>query len=385
MPNFAPSKLSYSLHLHQLSLQFFRNYATLSLSFSKDINCLFGENGEGKTNVLDAIHFLSLTRGFRSGVDKQAVKEGEAFFFIQGEYVEQGESLSVQCNLLPGKGKKVIVNGEVYAKLSRHIGRIPIVTVLPSDTELINGGGSLRREFLDTFISQYSPDYLEQLIHYKRCLEQRNATLRMMHEQGNFDRSVLEIWTQQLIPHGQAIWAERKKFLAEFEPVFRELFSRIVSEKEQPSLRYESQLKTNETAEWNELFRLAEGKERALQSSSVGVHKDDLLFDINGISAKHYGSQGQQKTYLISLKLAQHQFFQAQTGKPPLLLLDDIFDKLDENRLISIAELIDQRLQGQIFITDTSLERFVHIFRQAHRQVKFWEVCNSQVKAYVLG
>lgn len=385
MPNFAPSKLPYGLHLHQLSLQFFRNYESLSLSFSQDINCLFGENGEGKTNVLDAIHFLSLTRGFRSGVDKQAVKEGEAFFFVQGEYAEQGEKLSVQCNLLPGKGKKVIVNGEVYAKLSRHIGRIPIVTVLPTDTELINGGGSLRREFLDTFISQYSPDYLEQLIHYKRCLEQRNATLKMMHEQGNFDRSVLEIWTQQLIPYGQAIWAERKRFLADFEPTFRELFSRIVSEKEQPRLHYESQLKSNEMEEWNELFRLAEGKERALQSTSVGVHKDDLGFDINGISAKHYGSQGQQKTYLISLKLAQHQFFQAQTGKVPLLLLDDIFDKLDENRLKSIAELIDQRLQGQIFITDTALERFVHIFQQAHREVKFWEVCNGQVKPYVLA
>lgn len=372
------------MYLSSLSLQFFRNYESLQITFGKEINCIFGQNGEGKTNILDALHFLALTRGFRTSTDKQAVKEGESFFFIEGKFQEDLEKLTaIQCNLLPGKGKKVIVNGEVYSKLSAHIGRIPLITVLPSDTELVNGGGTIRREFIDAFISQYNPHYLQHLIYYKKYLEQRNALLKNFAEQKSFDAALLALWTEPIIPHGQAIWEERRAFLTAFQPLFSNFFHAIVSGKEQPEIVYESQIKTNTLAEWKACFQNSESKDRALQSTSVGTHKDDLSFQINGISAKNYGSQGQQKTFVIALKFAQYQLLSQQKGIAPLLLLDDIFDKLDEKRLQTIAHILDKELQGQIFITDTSIDRFQHIFEKAEKEVKFWEVCSNQVRNYV--
>ncbi len=362
------------MHIQSLNLTFFRNYEALQIDFSQGVNCITGKNGAGKTNMLDALHFLSMTRGFRSSQDKQAVKEKEAFFLIEGKWQKAQDTHLLQCNFMAGKGKKILLNGSPLERFSEHIGNLPLVAVLPSDTELINGGGTVRREFVDSLISQYNRAYLQQLILYKKCLEQRNALLKSFAENRYFDKEQLALWNMQLIPAGRYIWAERQAFLGAFLPIFESYFHKIVSASENPSISHESKIKENSVEEWKSLFRENEMRDAINQNTSIGTHKDDWTFLIHDISAKHYGSQGQQKTFTIALKLAQYDLLAQQKGFAPLLLLDDIFDKLDTFRLESIAQILDKHIEGQVFITDTSQERLAAVFADSHREVKFFEV-----------
>jgi DNA replication and repair protein RecF len=368
------------LFFDSLQLTQFRNYTELDLSFSPGINCLCGPNGSGKTNVLDALHYLAFTRGFRSKQDKQAVQEGNDFFFIGANLSREGIKRSLQCNFVKGKGKKVIVNQRPLAKMSEHIGEVPMVVILPGDTELINGPSADRRRLLDMLISQYSRSYLTHLIQYERLLAQRNAQLKLFAEHRTFDADQLSIWTSQLLPHGMAIYAERAAFVEEFRPIFEEHFRKIVSEKEKPHLRYRSQVTENTIDGWLELFENNLEKDRVNLYTGQGIHRDDLVFSIDGQSVKHYGSQGQQKTFVIALKLAQYQLLQTHKGFAPIMLLDDIFDKLDEHRLGSIARMLDREISGQIFVTDTSGERLGEIFEKNEREVRFFSVKNGEAK-----
>jgi len=370
------------LFLKSLYLNNFRNYEELNLNFSLGINCFCGPNGAGKTNILDAIHYLALTRGFRNSQDRQAVKKGESYFFNQGE-VDQGEhSWTVQCNFSQGKGKRIIVNKKTLRKLSEHIGRIPLVAVLPHDTELINGPSAGRRKFLDQLISQYDNAYLRHLIQYDKILAQRNALLRQFGEDRRWDEEQMELWDAQLIPHGMAIFAGRTSFIEEFQPVFEEYFLEIVKEGEVPKLSYYSQLEENTEAGWNDLLKNNRMKDQANQYTGVGVHRDDLRFFIDEQSVRNFGSQGQQKTFIISLKLAQYQLLEKRKEVSPILLLDDIFDKLDEQRLERIAKLLDQKLRGQTFITDTSYERLAKVFSEkSTAEVRFFSVNSGKVQA----
>lgn len=380
-----PESLS-SLHISDLHLTQFRNYAEANLRFCQGINCLVGTNGSGKTNLLDAIHFLAFTRGFRSSQDKMAMQDGEEFFFNGGTLYKQGVKQEVYVNFVKGKGKKVLVNQKQVDKMSEHIGKIPLVAVLPNDTDLINGAATERRRFLDMLISQYDPGYLRHLIAYERVISQRNALLRMFSENGGFDRDQLEIWNNQLVPHGMAIYQGRNHFLTAFMPFFETFFRNIVSEKEVPSIRYRSQIEENTHECWMALLAQAEEKDRVLLHSGTGIHRDDLNFRIDDYSARNYGSQGQQKTFIIALKLAQYRLLEQQTGVPPILLLDDIFDKLDEYRLGSIAQLLDQEIEGQIFITDTSYERLSAVFSTTTRREKaYFEVKSGTVKPIHTG
>ncbi|MDX2249963.1 MAG: DNA replication/repair protein RecF [Bacteroidia bacterium] len=370
------------MYISGLHLTQFRNYAEARLRFCPGINCLVGPNGSGKTNLLDAIHFLAFTRGFRSSQDKMAMQDGEEFFFNGGTLYKQGIKQEVYVNFAKGKGKKVLVNQKPVDKMSDHIGKIPLVAVLPNDTDLINGAAAERRRFLDMLISQYDPAYLRHLIAYERVLSQRNAQLRMFADTGRFDRDQLEIWNSQLIPHGIAIFEGRRQFLEAYMPFFEAFFRNIVSQKETPSIRYRSQINQNTTAEWADLLAQTEEKDRVMLHSGSGIHRDDLHFRIDDYSARNYGSQGQQKTFIIALKLAQYRLLERQTGVPPILLLDDIFDKLDEHRLGSIAQLLDQEIEGQIFITDTSYERLASVFSSSLRREKaFFEVEKGRVKS----
>ena len=363
------------MHFADLKLTHFRNYYQQELLFSPGINCLVGANGSGKTNLLDALHYLALTRGFRSSQDKFAIKKGEDFFFNGGTLVKNGANLSIHVNFLKGKGKKVIFNQKPLAKMSEHIGRVPLVAVLPNDTELINGPSINRRKFLDMLIAQYDKSYLNHLIQYDKILAQRNALLKLMWEQRFFDVEQVELWDTQLIPHGIAIYKGRNEFLKNFKPFFEAFFRNIVSKNETPEITYKSHIEDNSINGWLNLLAEHREKDRVQQYTTGGIHRDDLIFKINEQSARNFGSQGQQKTFVIALKLAQYRLLEKQTNIAPILLLDDIFDKLDEHRLQSIANLLDRDIEGQTFITDTSYDRLASVFsKNINSEVKFFEV-----------
>ncbi|MEM6263842.1 MAG: DNA replication and repair protein RecF [Bacteroidota bacterium] len=358
-----------------LQLTHFRNYPHLQADFCAGINCITGPNGSGKTNVLEALHYLAFTRGIRSHQDKQALKDGEDFFLLEGNLQEGEEKALVQCNFLKSKGKKLFINRVPAAKMSDHIGRIPLVAIMPDDTELINGPSAGRRRFMDMLISQYSPAYLHHLIQYDKLLLRRNAQLKLFAEQRYFDREQLQLWNEQMLPHGRAISEERNTFLEAFFPIFETYFHQIVSEKEQPSIRYRSQLEVNTEAGWQEVYATWEARDLANCYTGVGTHRDDLVFQIDGTSVRNYGSQGQQKTFVIALKLAQYQLLEQHKQLAPILLLDDLFDKLDEFRLGEIAGILTDRVKGQVFITDTSRQNLEKVFSSlTDRAVNYYRV-----------
>ncbi|MEZ4684952.1 MAG: DNA replication/repair protein RecF [Bacteroidia bacterium] len=368
--------------LYSLSLTQFRSWTSLELDFGEGFNVLTGLNGTGKTNVLDAIHFLAFTKGLRSSNDKQAVEEGSDFFMIKGEADIEGKKREVQCNFFKGKGKRVLVNGKEVEKMSEHIGRMPLVASLPTDTILINDAAAERRRFLDMLIAQYSADYLQHLILYNRILAQRNALLRQFQEQRNFDPELLSVWDQQLIPHGQAVYKARAMFVREFAPIFSSFFHKIVSEKEEPIISYRSQVKDNSEQGWMDLLTDFYAKDRANLYTGCGIHRDDLSFKINDVSARHFGSQGQQKTFVIALRLAQYQLLLQHTSQPPILLLDDLFEKLDNERLAELAAVLDEDIPGQVFITDTSRARLEGLLRNSrNKELRFFEVEKGEVVA----
>ena len=368
------------MHISHLHLSHFRNYAELEIVPCSAINCFTGPNGSGKTNILDALHYLAFTRGFRSTQDQQAVQEGASFFVTGATVEKKGQGIDIQCNFVKGKGKKILINREPLAKMSDHIGSIPLVAVLPNDTDLIYGSSSDRRRFLAMLIAQYDHSFLNHLIQYEKILNQRNALLKHFGEQGYFDREQLELWNTQLVPHGIRIYEGRRQFLREFKPIFLEYFKKIVSREETPALSYRSQIQENTIDGWLDLLAEYEQRDRVNQYSGAGVHRDDLVFHIDEQSVKNFGSQGQQKTFVIALRLAQYQLLERETGTAPVLLLDDIFDKLDEHRLASIATLLDREVAGQVFVTDTAHERLRQLLGKVRdREVAYFQVHNGQV------
>ncbi|MEO0898497.1 MAG: DNA replication/repair protein RecF [Bacteroidota bacterium] len=366
------------MYIRRLHLIQFRNYDELQLELSEGINCFTGPNGAGKTNVLDAIHYLAFTRGFRASQDVQAVQKGANFFFNGADLVKNGQDRKVQCNFQRGKGKKIMVDQQPLKKMSEHIGYIPLVAILPHDTDLINGPSAGRRQFMDMLISQYDAVYLRNLIQYNRVIEQRNALLRMFASQGHVDEDQLELWNMQMVPLGIAIQLKRAEFAEMFMPVFREYFKQIVSDLEVPTIRYNPNVPEPTEEAWNKALKEKEARDLINQYTGLGVHRDDLSFQIDQRSVRNYGSQGQQKTFVISLKLAQYALLQQQKDQPPILLLDDIFDKLDQHRLARIAGIMDEVIQGQIFITDTSLERMRQVFKESKRDISFFQVENGK-------
>jgi DNA replication and repair protein RecF len=359
------------MYLKKISLFNFKNFNEANFEFEHKINCFVGKNGVGKTNILDAIYHLSFGKSYFNTLAVQNIKHGEDFFVIDGEFEKQNREESIICSLKKGQKKLLKRNGKLYEKFSDHLGFIPLVIISPTDTDLIREGSETRRKFMDSVISQLDNDYLQILIKYQKIISQRNALLKYFAVNRVFETETLDIYNEQLNDYGNQIYKKRKDFLTNFIPIFDSLYATITGDNEKVQLVYDSQLQ-----EKNMLLLLQENinKDRVLQYTSVGIHKDDLLFQINDFSIKKFGSQGQQKSFLIALKLAEFEFIKKQSGEKPILLLDDIFDKLDEIRVSKIVEMVNNDNFGQLFISDTHSERTENIVKSSHKNYKIFNI-----------
>lgn len=359
------------MFLKKISLFNYKNISEATFDFDVKINCFVGKNGIGKTNVLDAIYHLAYGKSYFNPLAVQNIKHGEEFFVIDGEFDKAGRNEQIVSSFKKGQKKILKRNGKPYEKFSDHIGFIPLVIISPADNDLIIEGSETRRKFIDSVISQLDPSYLQQLIHYQKIISQRNALLKYFALNHVFETDTLAIYNEQLNDLGQNIFEKRKKFIEEFLPIFNKHHQAITGSEEAVQLVYESHLFENNTLT---LLELNLAKDRALQYTSVGIHKDDLSFQIDHYPIKKFGSQGQQKSFLIALKLAQFEFVKKQSGEKPILLFDDIFDKLDETRVSKIVEMVNQEEFGQLFISDTHPERTENIVKTTHQSYKIFSL-----------
>ncbi len=363
--------------LKNLTLLQFKNCASADLSFDPGANAFVGNNGAGKTNLLDAIHYLCLCKSYFNPIDNQQIKQGEELFLIQGNFDREAKNELISCGLKRNQKKQFKRNKKEYDKLAQHIGLFPLVMISPYDVNIIMDGSEERRRFLDNVISQTDAPYLEQLIAYNRSLMQRNALLKQANASYQLDVNLLEIWDAQLVEYGTRIFQKRKAFLKVFIDLFQTYYRKLSGEAEQVELQYISPLEEKDFAS---LLKENWARDRHLERTSLGIHKDDLQFSIGGLPLKKFGSQGQQKSFLIALKLAQYAFLDKQNGFKPILLLDDIFDKLDEGRVQELMKMVSDHDFGQIFITDTSAERIRSIFEKIGTIIKIFEVEKGEVQ-----
>jgi DNA replication and repair protein RecF len=370
--------LSFMLSLHSIHFEQFKNYEKVLVSFCSQVNCFVGKNGAGKTNLLDAIYYLSFTKSFFNSNDQQHIRQnGENFFFIEGEFDRNSLEETVRIAVQRGEKKSVKLNNNEHKKIADHIGLYPLVMITPNDIMLIHEGSEERRKFIDGFIAQLDKVYLNDLMLYNRVLEQRNKQLKLFAEQQYTDMTLLQAYNEQLIRYGTAIHLKRKDFMEQFVPVFRAFYKEISGGNEEVGLQYESDLNR---LPFTELLQESERNDLGAQRTTKGIHKDELLFTLNDQPLKKFGSQGQQKSFIISLKLAQYDYLKTRTESKPLLLLDDIFEKLDEQRLNKLLEMIAHSSFGQIFITDTHLERLRTVFNEMPQvEVKYFMVENGRI------
>lgn len=361
--------------LKQISILNYKNLEQVDLAFSPKMNCFIGQNGMGKTNLLDAVYYLSFCKSATNPIDSQNMMHNQDFFVIQGFYqTESGDVEEIYCGMKRRQKKMFKRNKKEYSRLSDHIGFIPLVLVSPSDSELISGGSEERRRFMDVVISQYDKEYLEALIRYNKALQQRNTLLKAEQDP---DEELLSVWEEMMAATGEVVYRKRCEFINEFIPTFQTFYSHISQDQEQVNLTYQSHASQGNLLQLIQEHRV---KDRIMGYSLKGVHKDDLVMQIGEYPIKREGSQGQNKTYLIALKLAQFDFLR-RTGSntTPLLLLDDIFDKLDASRVEQIVKLVAGDKFGQIFITDTNREHLDKIMQKVEGDYKVFSVENGTV------
>ena len=359
------------MYLKKISLVNFKNIISQTFDFQDKINCFVGNNGVGKTNILDAIYYLSFTKSYFNPVALQNIRHGQDFFMVEGNYILDEREEKIVCSLKKGQKKILKRNDKAYTKFSDHIGQLPLVIISPADRDLIVEGSDTRRKFIDGVISQQDKEYLQSLLQYNKVISQRNALLKYFAANRTFDALNLKIYDDQLIVLGSIIYEKRKLFLEKFTPIFNQKYQTISEDKELVNLTYKSQL---HLVSFEELLKANLEKDKILQYTSVGIHKDDLSFEIGEYPIKKFGSQGQQKSYLIALKLAQFQFIKEQSKVTPILLLDDVFDKLDEHRVSQIITLVNQDEFGQIFITDTHAERTEEVIKQSNKPYQIFKL-----------
>jgi DNA replication and repair protein RecF len=365
------------MYLKKLILTNFKNYELGELEFSPKINCFVGNNGVGKTNILDAIHYLSLTKSFFYSIDNISIRHGEDYFIIQGTFDRDGEEDNIYCAFQ--KQKLMKRNGKEYQKLSDHVGRYPVVMISPADSTLVTEGSEERRKFLNKTISQYNAEYLDSVLRYGKALQQRNKLLKDIKSAGKFDSDILTIWDAQLVRYGAYIFNERNILVNELIPVFQEYYEMISNGREKVRLQYRSHL-----TEGNFKEALLESVDRDmfLEYTTVGVHKDDMLLEMNGFPVKSLGSQGQQKSFLAALKLAKFDYIKRKAGFTPILLLDDIFDKFDADRVEQIIKLVGNHRFGQIFITDTHQDRLQNILFSHNIEFKLFRIEDDKIAEF---
>ena len=364
--------------LQKLSLINFKNYSEAELNLSAAVNAFTGNNGAGKTNLLDAIHYLSLCKSYFNPIDGQQIKHNHDFFMIQGVFDKDGKEEVIACGLKRGQKKQFKRNKKDYQRLADHIGLFPLVMISPNDISIIIEGSEERRRFIDNVISQTDPEYLDELITYNRSLQNRNALLRQIAVSGKYDPELLEIYDEQLILSGNKIFSKRRTFMELFTEIFNNHYRYLSEEAESVEMLYDSPLLR---ADFGDSIKQALERDRALERTTVGIHKDDLIFTIGGMPLKKFGSQGQQKSFLIALKLAQYTFLQQQKGFKPLLLLDDIFDKLDESRTRKLMKMVSDEDFGQIFITDTSRTRIENVFHEISIPVNIFDIDKGELES----
>ena len=358
----------------------YKNIREATLELSPKMNCFIGQNGVGKTNVLDAVYYLSFCRSATNPIDSAVIKHEEPFCVIEGEYEAEplavdGDSLTISVGMKRGQKKHFKRNKKEYKRLSEHIGLIPLVVVAPSDTLLIEGSSEERRHLMDVVISQYDRGYIDALTRYNNAHQQRNTLLKM--EDGEPDPMLMDLWEEQMAEAGEQLFAKRSAFIEELTPVFQEYYQQISEGREQVGLQYVSHCQRGPLLE---VIRRDRAKDRAVGYSLHGVHRDDLVFTLGGHPMRREGSQGQNKTYVIALKLAQFEFLKRTASRTtPLLLLDDIFDKLDSHRVEQIVRLVSSENFGQIFITDTNRDHLDQILSTSALDYKIFHVDDGEI------
>jgi recF protein len=365
------------MYLRELRLANFKNCESTEIFFSEKVNCFIGLNGAGKTNILDAIYYLSFCKSFFNAADKMNIRHEQDFFSIQGIYSSQDKDDEIiSCVQKRDAKKSFRFNKKEYERLSDHIGKFPLVMISPYDTDLINGGSDLRRKFIDGVISQFDPLYLNALIKYNRTLLQRNVQLKQFFETHHFDKELLQLWDEQLTLNAKEIYDKRKGFLHDFLPIFQHYYEIVSGASEKVCISYCSKLDEKPLSQL-----LVESLQRDISTcyTNVGVHKDDLDFLLEGHPLKKFGSQGQQKSFVVAIRLAQFDINVAKIGYKPILLFDDIFDKLDDQRVEKLVRLVGDNHFGQIFITDTQRKRIESLFENTTINHRIFEVTSGQV------
>jgi DNA replication and repair protein RecF len=361
------------MFLKSLNITNFKNHVELALDFSPNINCFAGNNGVGKTNLLDAIHYLSFCKSYVQSADMQNIRHGEDFFAVHGKFQKNEQTDDVSCIQKRGSRKIMRLNKKDYERFSEHIGLFPVVMISPYDSDLINDGSDVRRKFMDIVISQFDKFYLENLIAYNHALEQRNKFLKS--EQ--FDETLCDVFDEKLVQYGTKIFESRTNFINQFFPLFQHYFDILSNGAERVEIRYNSQLQ--DSSSFSEQLKNYRQKDRILQFTSVGIHKDDLVLLIDEFPVKKFGSQGQQKSFTLAMRLAQLEFTKQQNGYFPILLLDDIFDKLDNSRVLQLLELVGHNDFGQVFITDTNAHRLEQILIDQNITFKLFDITENNI------
>ncbi|WP_026629580.1 DNA replication/repair protein RecF [Dyadobacter alkalitolerans] len=357
--------------LEKLHLTYFKSYEEKAFTFGEHVNCLVGENGSGKTNLLDAIYFLSLTKSAFHNQDALGIRHTADFFVLDGVFKDSGRNTQITCSMQRGQRKIFMADKKNYDRLSDHIGLFPLVLIAPNDTDLIRDGSEERRRFFDGVLAQATPGYLTDFLQYNKILSQRNGLLKLFAERNYVDEDLLETYNEPLIILSQRIYNHRSKFMERFVPLFLKSYDFLSSGHEQVEVIYESEVASeNFAAE----FRRNRARDLHAQRTGKGIHKDEYTFEIDAVTLKKFGSQGQQKSFLIALKLAQFELLKEEKEKTPILLLDDIFDKLDDRRIQKLIELIDTGFLGQVFITDARPERSQKILENVKADVRFFDV-----------
>ncbi len=365
------------MYLKKITLVNFKSYDEAELSFIAGANAFTGNNGAGKTNLLDAIHYLSMCKSYFNPIDSQQIKQDRDLFMLQGVFDKNENDEMVACGVKKNQKKQFKRNKKEYQRLADHIGLFPLVMISPNDISLILEGSEERRKFMDTVISLTDSVYLDELITYNKTLQNRNALLKQIADTGRYDPTLLEIFDDQLINSGTKIFAKRQLFMEVFTQVFDQHYKYLTDEAESVKLVYESPLMN---IDFSTLLKQNLEKDRILQRTTLGIHKDDLVFQVHhNMALKKFGSQGQQKSFLIALKLAKYSFIFQQKGFKPMLLLDDIFDKLDDLRIKKLMQMVSADDFGQLFITDTNTERVKRIFAEIKVDLNLFEISNSIV------
>jgi DNA replication and repair protein RecF len=368
------------MFLQKLLIVNFKNYQQADMEFSPKLNCFIGRNGVGKTNIFDAIYYLCLCKSYFNIIDSQNIKYNEELSVIQGDFNLDGTKEAIYCGIKRSKRKVFKRNKKEYTRLSDHIGLLPVVMISPADSNLITGGSEERRKFINGVIVQYDKNYLEDLIKYNRLVSQRNKLLKDMALSGDYQDETLAVYDEQIVPIGQRIYEKRVTFAEKLVPIFQKYYDFISLGKEKVELIYQSQLAEGD---FGSQLRHSGEKDRHLQFTTIGVHKDDLILNLQGMNIRRNGSQGQQKTYLVALKLAKFDFIKEINKIRPILLLDDVFDKFDESRVKQIIKLVSDDNFGQIFISHTSEERMREVLKDISTEHRLFFIQDGVINEIV--